>query len=140
MAAGHEQQRKSKAPRKRRTKKEILEALRNPYALAINNFAKHGLENQIRKLSKEYCIAVLTLGFDVKATGKVAELRQCVMDEVAKGKCDNDFWRSLDARTNCDGVGGERGLDVDGGGASQDENGPGGDDSASPTPASPPER
>ena len=59
------------------------------------------------------------MGFNAKATVKVTELRQCVKEEIAEGRSDNDFWRSLDAaRTNRAGVVREGGLDVDGGGES----------------------
>ena len=55
------------------------------------------------------CKAVLTLGFGIKATGKLSELRQCVSEQLAKGRSDHAFWRSMAAEGGgeAEPVGGE---------------------------------
>ena len=69
----------TKAPRKKRqTKGEILWSYDLPYTQAISHFCKHGIENQTSKMKVIDCKAVLTLGFGIKATGKLGELLQRV--------------------------------------------------------------
>ena len=88
----------AKASRKqRRTKEEILQSYNQPYAQAISQFCKHGIENQTSTLKVLECKALLTLGFGIKATGKLSELRQRVAEQLAKGRSDDAFWRSMAA-------------------------------------------
>ena len=94
-AAENEQQQKTKAPRKRRTQQEILLAQQSTYAAAISIFTRHGLEKATAKLKKAECTAVLTLGFDLKVPGKIAELRSRIDEEVAKGRSDKAFWKDF---------------------------------------------
>jgi len=53
------------------------------------------IENQTSKMKVIDCKAVLTLGFGIKPTGKLSELRQCVSEQLAKGRSDHAFWRSM---------------------------------------------
>ena len=74
-----------------------------PYAQAISHFRKHGIENQTSKMKVIDCKAVLTLGFGIKPIGKLVELRQRVAEELAKGRSDHAFWRSMAAEEGCEG-------------------------------------
>ena len=91
VAAEQAQTEKAKAPRKRRTQEEIRKSLEEPFEKAISHFSKHGLENQTAKLKVIECNDVLTLGFGVKASGRVIDLRKRVVDEISKGRSDCMF-------------------------------------------------
>ena len=79
---------------------EMLLAQKETYAKAISIFAKHGLENGPAKLKKEECSAVLTLGFGIKVSGKIAEMKKQLQEEIAKGRSDAAFWKSLEEATS----------------------------------------
>ena len=71
---------KMKAPRKRKTREEIMKGA-----------------NDTSRLTKTYCAAVLTLGFACKtATGsKLGELQRDLKEEIEKGMSENPFGTSL---------------------------------------------
>ena len=56
-------------------RQKILFTQKEAYVKAISIFAKHGLENRPEKLKKEECSAVLTLGFGIKISRKIAEMK-----------------------------------------------------------------
>ena len=79
----------------------MLLAQKETYAKAISFFAKHGLENAPEKLKKDECSAVLTLGFGIKVSGKIAEMKKQLQDEeIAKGRSDAAFWKILEEATS----------------------------------------
>jgi hypothetical protein len=90
----------------------MLLAQKETYAKAISILAKHGFENGTAELKKEECIAVLTLGFGLKVSGKIAELKKQLGEEIAEGKSGAIFWRSMREATSEEaGDGGEGGPD-----------------------------
>jgi hypothetical protein len=97
QANTEEQTEKTKRPRKRRTQQQIRASLEEPFKKAISLFSQHGFENQTEKLKVIDCNAVLTLGFGIRMTGRVGSLRERVDEEIAKGRSDCMFWRSLAA-------------------------------------------
>ena len=95
----------------------MLLAQKETFAKAISICAKHGLENAPAKLKKDECSAVLTLGFGIKVSGKIAEMKKQLQEEIAKGRNGAAFWKSLEEATS------EEASDRGGGGPNEEPRG-----------------
>ena len=71
--------------------------MKKPFKKAISLFSKHGLEKATAQLKVAECKAVLTLGFGTNASGKLADLQRQLGEEIAKGRSECHFWKSLGA-------------------------------------------
>ena len=43
---------------------------------------------------------MLTLGFGIKVSGKIADMRKQLQEEIAKGRSDAAFWKSREEATS----------------------------------------